>query len=605
MANQVGGNIRWILDVEDSKYNAALARAKGSADALARDVDSKFSGIASSITNAFKKAETASFAFAGGLAAVGAAGAAAIGFGVKMAGDIEAARQGFVTLLGSAKLADEAIAQIKKDAATTPFEFAGLVRANQMLTSVTKNAPQSERLLLNVGKALSAAGKGGEELDNVIVNLQQIANTGKISELDIRQFGFAGINILELLADQYGVTKDQAGEMVKTSKDAFKDLEAAFVKAGEGGGRFSRAFIDQAGTFKQLMSNFRDIISQTAADIVTKTGIFDAVKKAIGGITSALMQFKPQIVQGIKDFIAFVASNGPLIVGIIAGGLVPAFAALAISIGSAVIALAPFLLIGAAIGLLAQYIISNWAQIGPIFSSLATTLTNLLGPSLNSIWQIIQTQLIPQLKELWTNVGPILMPVLKGLAILITGVVIAAIYLIVEVLKTLIQWVTTTITGFNDLIAFFKTIPGSIQSIFSTVYDAITKPFKDAWNTIKDIAGKIKNELDKINPFHRSSPSLVDNVLRGVDIIKDQYASLAGIKLPAIAHTMPSLAQSPTLQSFTPSRPTVQPNYATGRGSGIDIHIDQMNVREQSDITDVARELGFRIETSPGYTENG
>lgn len=603
MTNQIGGSIVWNLDVDDSKYNAGLAKAKASADTLAKEVDNKFSSIASSITDAFKRAEGASLAFAGGLVAVGAAGFGAIGFGVKMAGDIEAARQGFVTLLGSAKLADEAIAQIKKDAAATPFEFSNLVRANQMLTSVTKNAPKSERLLLNVGKALSAAGKSSTELDNVIVNLQQIANTGKISELDIRQFGFAGINILELLADQYGVTKDVAGEMVKTSKNAFADLESAFIKAGEGGGRFSRAFIDQAGTFKQLMSNFRDIVSQTAADIVTKTGIFDSVKDAIGGITQKLVEFKPQITQGIKDFIAFISANGPIVVGIIAGGLAPAFVGLAIAIGSSVLALAPFLIIGAAIGLLAKYIIDNWATIGPMFDAVAKLLTNLLGPSLREIWSIIQTQLIPQLKELWATIGPVLIPVLKGLAVLIAGVVIGAIYLIVEVLKTVIQWVSNAVTGFNNLIDFFKTIKASIEAAFSSVYDAITKPFKDAWSTIKDIAGKIKGELDKISPFHRNSPSLIDNVMRGVGIIKDQYSSLEKIQLPAIAHVMPSLAESPTLQGSSSLASSPQQIY--GKNAGIDklVNIEKMEVHDESDITGVARELGYHIERSTGFTQ--
>lgn len=44
-------------------------------------------------------------------------------------------------------------------------------------------------------------------------------------------------------------------------------------------------------------------------------------------------------------------------------------------------------------------------------------------------------------------------------------------------------------------------------------------------------------------------------------------------------------------------------NAPTGRG--VTVHVDEMNVRSQSDITDIARELGFRIEMSPGYTENG
>lgn len=177
---------------------------------------------------------------------------------IKAAADIETQKIGFKTLLGTMEEADAAIKMIQKDAASTPFEFAGLVEANKALTLVTKNAQKSEQVLLDVGKALAASGKGQAELDRIIMNLQQIGNTGKITEMDIRQFGYAGINILELLAVHYGTTKEKAGEMVKDSKDAFADLSAAFEKAGAEGGQFADAFANAAGSANQLASNLSD-----------------------------------------------------------------------------------------------------------------------------------------------------------------------------------------------------------------------------------------------------------------------------------------------------------------------------------------------------------
>ena len=358
MATQIGGTIVWNLDVDDSKFQSGLNKAKSQAESFSKDVDKEFTGLKGRITNAFSEATQGSQMFAQGLLAVGAATIAAAGFGIKYAADLETMTQGFITLLGSAEKANAAISMIQSDAAKTPFEFKGLVDANFMLTSVTKNAERSEKLLLNIGKALTASGKSGAELDRIIVNLQQIANVGKITELDIRQFGFAGINILELLADYYGTTKEAASDMIKDSKDAFADLEGAFRKAGEGGGRFSRAFIDQAGTMNQLWSNFKDNISITASQLVKSLGIFDATKTALKGMVDALSFFaSPQGTKIILDFFAKINEWLPVIVGGILGGLVPAFVALGIAIWGAFAPLIPFIAAGALLGAAVKLII--------------------------------------------------------------------------------------------------------------------------------------------------------------------------------------------------------------------------------------------------------
>src|SRR5688500_1164973 len=106
----------------------------------ARDeASSVIEGATKKLSSNFQDAESAYRGFGIGLLAAGTAAAGFVGYGAKIAGDLESSRQGFITLLGSAQKADETIAQIKKDAAKTPFELPGLISANQMLTSVTKD----------------------------------------------------------------------------------------------------------------------------------------------------------------------------------------------------------------------------------------------------------------------------------------------------------------------------------------------------------------------------------------------------------------------------------------------------------------------------------
>lgn len=286
------GRIYFTLDLDDSKFKRGMAGAETMSGKLGAQAEQ----LASTVYKTAKRIAI----FSGVMVGLGAY------LGVKFDAQMETARQGFINLLGSAQKADKTIARIKKEAARTPFEVAGLTAATQLLASVTKDGEKSIDVLLNIGKALAAAGKGQAELDRIILNLQQIGLTGKITEMDIRQFGMNGINILELLADYYGTTKEKASEMVKESKNAFEDLTKAFEKAGTGAGRFANSFTLQAGTFNQLVSNMKDTANQTLGFIFEP--LFNSLKKAM----SALLEFSntpawDSIAKSARDTVGKVA----------------------------------------------------------------------------------------------------------------------------------------------------------------------------------------------------------------------------------------------------------------------------------------------------------
>ena len=106
----------------------------------------------------------------------------------------------FENLLGSAEAANAALDAIKADAASTPFDVAGLVAANRLLISTGQSADEARETINALGNAVSASGGGSAELERMASNLQQIANVGEASAVDIRQFAYAGIDIYGLLA---------------------------------------------------------------------------------------------------------------------------------------------------------------------------------------------------------------------------------------------------------------------------------------------------------------------------------------------------------------------------------------------------------------------
>lgn len=170
-------------------------------------------------TKASTAALTTTMIAAGAAAATAVAGF--LGYGLKIAADLQTAEIGLTTLLGSADKARETVDRLKKEAARTPFELPGLTQATQLLTSVTKDGNKSIDILLDIGEALTAMGKGQAELDRIVVNLQQVASIGHASMVDIKQFAYAGIPIFEMLEKHFASSGTSA--IVDNSKAMTKN----------------------------------------------------------------------------------------------------------------------------------------------------------------------------------------------------------------------------------------------------------------------------------------------------------------------------------------------------------------------------------------------
>lgn len=192
-----------------------------------------------------------------------AALSAAEGFissGIEYNAQIEKYTTGFTNMLGSAEAANEAMKAIQEDAARTPFDVASLTQANQLLISAGENAGYSRKVIMALGDAVSAAGGGNAELSRMAANLQQIANVGKASAIDIKQFAYAGINIYQVLADYTG----KSVQDVQSMTVSYDLLSEALIAASEEGGRYYNAMDAQSQTMNGRVSTLKDNVSQLA-----------------------------------------------------------------------------------------------------------------------------------------------------------------------------------------------------------------------------------------------------------------------------------------------------------------------------------------------------
>lgn len=466
--------------------------------------------------------------FALGLAAAGTTTAI---FGYKAlqaAADIETQTIGFQTLLGSVEKANDAIKMIQRDAASTPFEFSGLVEANKALTFVTKNAEESEKVLLNVGKALAAAGKGQNELNSVIYNLQQIGNTGKITEMDIRQFGYAGVNILELLANYYGTTKEAAADMVKNSSDAFGDLSKAFEKAGSAGGAYADAFSNAGESLNQMISNLKDSWAIFLAGEGKK--VLDFGKQLVANATNMIQNVFPAVIGKIEELIKWFGENKWAIYavsGAIMGALLPAMFAFIKSLVLASLSLAPFIIAGGALAMFIYGIKEGNIAITAIGAGILTMFI----PAMITMATTLMTTVIPAILGLIVSMGPLLLA-----GAIVAGVVAGIMWIVKnwEMVSAKAQEIWTPIAN------FFSRIWNNITSAATTAWNGLTSFLSQAWDAIVGVfkfaaalvLGIMISILDWIMPNWRQNfealISLMGIVWDGIKLVFE--TALNGIK---------------------------------------------------------------------------
>jgi len=226
--------VEYILRLQNNQFMSGIQAA----DSAANNLNNTMNTLGSAIGVTF-----------------GLAGAAMFAKSMVEAGSkVEDARVGLTTLLQYATGARGVINQTMEDATKTPFEFETLLLANKALISAGVNAKQSREDVLNLANAISATGGGNDEMQRMVVNLQQIKNTGEATALDLKQFAYAGINLYKVL-ESAGIKID------KSNKDqviSYEQITSALKKAHEQGGVFYNGLENMAGNTSVQVSNLGD-----------------------------------------------------------------------------------------------------------------------------------------------------------------------------------------------------------------------------------------------------------------------------------------------------------------------------------------------------------
>ena len=253
-------NLKTMLAQAEAQLRATTTALKAANNGM--------EGFASSTDKASSKSLAGAIAQGTVMASVfsklgSAALSAAEGFiasGIEYNAQIEKYTTGFTNMLGSAEAAQQVMSQIQEDAAKTPFDVESLTKANQYLISAGENASYARNTIMALGDAVSATGGGNDELNRMAQNLQQIANTGKATAADIKQFAYAGIDVYGILADYTGKSTAEVQNMTISYDLLTQSLQAA----SEEGGRYYNSMDTQSQTMNGRVSTLKDNVKQLA-----------------------------------------------------------------------------------------------------------------------------------------------------------------------------------------------------------------------------------------------------------------------------------------------------------------------------------------------------
>lgn len=365
--------------------------------------ESKIESSGESMASAMTKAQLLSSAIQKITSVAVSFGKKVLQSGIDYNMQLETYQTAYTNLMGSAEKASAFLQQLQQDAARTPFNMEALVQANQYLLGAGENADYSRKTILALGDAVKATGGGNDELNRMAQNLQQIANVGKASAVDIKQFAFAGINIYQVLADYTGKSIQDVQSMTIT----YDVLTQALQAAAEEGGRYYNAMDTQSQTLSGRLTTLEDNAKQLAAALTSNfaSAFGQLVSKAnelvvamkdgwdtdgFQGMMAAAAEAVPQL-EGVANALAWIHENADVLIPILttlgtAFLYAKVYAGAEGLLGAITALLNPTNLIIAGLGLLAGALVTAYTQCEPFRNAVNgafSTLSSVAGDAIN------------------------------------------------------------------------------------------------------------------------------------------------------------------------------------------------------------------------------
>ena len=213
-------------------------------------------------------------------------------------GEFQQLEISFKTMLGSGEQANELLAQLAQTAASTPFDLQGIASSAKNMLAYGFAADQVNETIVRLGNV--AAGLS-QPLGDIVYLYGSLRASGRVTNIDIKQFANRGIPIYEELAKVLGKSVSEINSLVSAGKVGFPEIEQAFQNMTNKGGKFYNLMQAQSESLTGQISNLQDNIDM----------MFNELGKASEGVLSS----------GVKA-VSYLVENYEKIGKVIAGLIV-------------------------------------------------------------------------------------------------------------------------------------------------------------------------------------------------------------------------------------------------------------------------------------------
>lgn len=320
-------------------------------------------------SEAMALSESIAAGFAGAAAAMGALGLASI----KMAGDMQANKRAFATLLGGSQEAEKFLGDLARFAAETPFELPGLVNASKKLLAYGFAAQAIIPIMAAIGDAAAMLGIGQEGIDRMTLAIGQMQAKGKVSGEEMRQLAEAGVPAWQFLADAIGTDIPTAMDLAeKGAIDSTTGINAVLMGMQ---GRFKGGMEGLSQEIPGLFSTVKDNVAAVMREMGDKIIAALDIKAKLKSMADYLGQFAEYVKSNginaaLRDLVPKELSLAIFVVaGALFGAAIPAITAFGIALWTALVPMLPYIAAGAALGAVAWMIWQAWEPLGDLFGN--------------------------------------------------------------------------------------------------------------------------------------------------------------------------------------------------------------------------------------------
>lgn len=278
------------------KLKKDLGKATSSVKTSANKMSSSFKESSNKMVASMSRARLAILGIATALALVGRSV-------FNATASIESMQVALESALGSASAANQLLEELKEFSAKTPFQLENIAGATRQLLAAGVGAEEVISQLKILGDIASGANVPLSDMASIFAKIE---NKGKAMTEEILQLSDRGVPIIRVLADEFGVAREEIFLLASQGKISADVINNAFISMTSEGGIFFDQMQKQSETLSGKLSTLIDN-AKLLADAFGR--VLGPAIKAVFDLVTSLIQGLTSLTNTVADFFGSLAEG--------------------------------------------------------------------------------------------------------------------------------------------------------------------------------------------------------------------------------------------------------------------------------------------------------